>query len=295
MKKIMALVFAVAVVLSLGAVAADTYKLTGSRLADTTIWDADWAAGYLQGYDATTKELTMNSETGGCVNVLLDTEGIHNKVVEFEAKIGDGNSFSMQLRSTKKNIVNNDGNSDYGFFVQGGKAFIRKWLDGVQAYQWDGADGSDFAFDKRTYYNIKLAAIDQDDGSVKLSMWIDDELAIEAIDSDNPFKDPGYLVFWCQGRVMLRDFGELPAGEHTPAAPEETAPATAPATTPAETTPATAPATTPAETAPATAPATTPAETAPATQPAETAPTTTPVTGGISLIAVAGLVLPYLL
>ncbi|MBR7143246.1 MAG: hypothetical protein IKD06_06905 [Clostridia bacterium] len=49
--------------------------------------------------------------------------------------------------------------------------------------------------------------------------------------------------------------------------------------------PAPAPETVPAETAPATAPATTPAETAPATTPAAT----TPTTGGISLIAVAGL------
>ena len=60
---------------------------------------------------------------------------------------------------------------------------------------------------------------------------------------------------------------ELPGADPIP---EDAAPATTPA----------APATTPAETAPATAPATTPA-----TTPAET----TPTTGGISLIAVAGL------
>ena len=285
MKKIMALVFAVAFVLSMGALAADTYKLTGERLADVTIWNADWASAYLQGYDASTKELTMQGADGGTVTVLNDIESIHNKIVEFEAKTGSGDSFSLQLRSKLPTIVNNDGNSDYGFFISGGKAYIRKWVDGAIGYQWE-AD-TDFSFDKRTFYNVKLAAIDQDDGSVKLSMWIDDELVVEGIDSDNPFTDPGYLVFWCQGRVVLRDFGELPAGEHTPAAPAETAPAE---TTPAET----APATVPAETAPATvpaetAPATVPAETAPATVPAETAPATTPTTGGISLIAVAGL------
>ena len=231
----------------------DTYKLTGERLADTTIWNADWASAYLQGYDASTKELTMQGADGGTVTVLNDTESIHNKIVEFEAKVGSSDSFSLQLRSKLPTIVNNDGNSDYGFFISGGKAYIRKWVDGAIGYQWE-AD-TDFSFDKRTFYNVKLAAIDQDDGSVKLSMWIDDELIVEGVDSDNPFTDPGYLVFWCQGRVVLRDFGELPAE-------------TAPATTPAETVPATVP-----------------AETAPATTPAAT----TPTTGGISLIAVAGL------
>ena len=63
---------------------------------------------------------------------------------------------------------------------------------------------------------------------------------------------------------------ELPGADPIP---EDVAPETAPAET--------APATAPAETTPATAPA----ETAPATTPAET----TPTTGGISLIAVAGL------
>ena len=275
MKKLLAMLVVAVLAFSCTAMAADTFAFTADKLQSDK-WDANWASCRVQ-LDDGSLQIGTGSGAGYTLSGWEDADALFNKTVEFEAKmdLADAVSYLFRHDETAAGV---GASATYAVTVwAGGSIDILRWnMDGTYVSLTNGGVPVD-GLDPTVFNNYKVTVLNEDDGTVSITVVINDVEAAKAVDT-NPSADhllPG--VFMLQGGYNVTVLRGV-AGE---AAPEETAPATAPA----ETAPATAPAETVPATVPAeTAPATVPAETAPATVPAET----TPVTGGISVIALAG-------